>query len=73
MATNSLAQMLEEIAQGLRTGDQEIWDWLQDQLKECGATDMCVELAMGVIARLVPETTKMGVVYTVPEARRWAH
>jgi precorrin-4 methylase len=55
MAAESLVQMLEEIAVGLKAGDEEIYGWLRQQLKECGASEISVELAMGVIARLLPE------------------
>ncbi len=55
MAAKSLVQMLEEIAVGLKAGDEEIYGWLRQQLKECGASEISVELAMGVIARLLPE------------------
>ena len=55
MAAESLVQMLEEIAVGLKAGDEEIYGWLREQLKECGASEISVELAMGVIARLLPE------------------
>ena len=48
-------QMLEEIAVGLKSGDEEIYGWLREQLKEAGGSDISVELAMGVIARLLPE------------------
>ena len=50
MAAESLVQMLEEIAIGLKAGDEEIYGWLREQLKECGASEISVELAMGVIA-----------------------
>ena len=36
MAAESLVQMLEEIAVGLRAGDEEIYGWLRQQLEECG-------------------------------------
>ena len=55
MAAESLVQMLEEIAVGLKAGDEEIYGWLRQQLKECGASEISVELAMGVISRLLPE------------------
>ena len=57
MAAESLVQMLEEIAVGLKAGDEEVYGWLREQLKECGASEISVELAMGVIARLLPEVT----------------
>ena len=53
MAAESLVQMLEEIAVGLKAGDEEIYGWLREQLKECGASEISVELAMGVIAEAV--------------------
>jgi hypothetical protein len=34
MAGESLVQMLEEIAVGLKSGDEEIYGWLREQLKE---------------------------------------
>ena len=34
MAAESLVQMLEEIAVGLKSGDEEIYGWLREQLKE---------------------------------------
>ena len=51
MAAESLVQMLEEIAVGLKAGDEEIYGWLRQQLKECGGSEISVELAMGVIAQ----------------------
>ena len=39
MAAESLVQMLEEIAVGLKAGDEEIYGWLREQLKECGASE----------------------------------
>ena len=53
MATGSLTQMFEEIAAGLKAGDEEIYGWLRYQLKECGGSEISVELAMGVIAKLL--------------------
>jgi precorrin-4 methylase len=73
MATGSLAQMFEEIATGLKSGDEEIYGWLRDQLKECGGSEISVELAMGVIARLLPEDAQTGVLNASQVARRWAH
>ena len=55
MAAESLVQMLEEIAVGLKAGDEEIYGRLREQLKECGGSEISVELAMGVIAKLLPE------------------
>ena len=55
MAAESLVRMLEEIAVGLKSGDEEIYGWLRQQLKDCGGSDISVELAMGVIARLLPD------------------
>ena len=60
MATGSLTQMFEEIAAGLKAGDEEIYGWLRDQLKECGGSEISVELAMGVIAKLLPEDAQIG-------------
>ena len=54
MAAELLVQMLEEIAVGLKAGDEEIYGWLRQQLKECGASEISVELAMGVISRPSP-------------------
>ena len=73
MATGSLGQLFEEIAAGLKSGDEEIYGWLRDQLKECGASEISVELAMGVIARLLPEDAQTGVMVSSQSARRWAH
>jgi hypothetical protein len=73
MATGSLGQMFEEIAAGLKSGDEEIYGWLRDQLKECGGSEISVELAMGVIARLLPEDAQTGVLVASQSARRRAH
>ena len=83
MAAESLVQMLEEIAVGLKAGDEEIYGWLREQLKECGeapfytlgplTTDISVELAMGVIARLLPEEAQGHLEAAQQHARRWAH
>jgi hypothetical protein len=73
VAAESLVQMLEEIAVGLKAGDEEIYGWLRDQLKECGGSEISVELAMGVIARLLPEDAQSGMLIASPPARRWAH
>ena len=73
MATGSLGQMFEEIAAGLKSGDEEIYGWLRDQLKECGGSEISVELAMGVIARLLPEDAQTGVLVASQSGRRRAH
>jgi hypothetical protein len=73
MAAESLVQMLEEIAVGLKAGDEEIYGWLRQQLKECGASEISVELAMGVIARLLPEEVQGNIEAARQHARRWAH
>ena len=73
MATGSLTQMFEEIAAGLKAGDEEIYGWLRDQLKECGGSEISVELAMGVIAKLLPEDAQTGMIVATQQARRWAH
>src|SRR6476620_4279916 len=73
MATGSLTQMFEEIAAGLKAGDEEIYGWLRDQLKECGGSEIAVELAMGVIAKLLPEDAQTGMIVASQQARRWAH
>jgi len=73
MAAESLVQMLEEIAVGLKAGDEEIYGWLRQQLKECGASEISVELAMGVIAKLLPEDAQTGMIVATQQARRWAH
>jgi len=73
MAGESLVQMLEEIAVGLKSGDEEIYGWLREQLKECGASDISVELAMGVIARLLPEDVQGEIEATQQHIKRWAH
>jgi hypothetical protein len=73
MAAESLVQMLEEIAVGLKAGDEEIYGWLRQQLKECGGSEISVELAMGVIARLLPEEVQGNIEAAQQHARRWAH
>jgi hypothetical protein len=73
MAAESLVQMLEEIAVGLKAGDEEIYGWLRQQLKECGGSEISVELAMGVIARLLPEEAQGNLEAAAHQARRWAH
>lgn len=73
MAIGSLGQMFEEIAAGLKAGDEEIYGWLREQLKECGGSEISIELAMGVIASLLPEEAQMGVRESSQQARRWAH
>ena len=73
MAAESLVQMLEEIAFGLKAGDEEIYGWLREQLKECGGSEISVELAMGVIARLLPEEAQGNLEAWQHHARRWAH
>ena len=73
MAADSLVQMLEEIAFGLKAGDEEVYDWLRDQLKECGASEISVELAMGVIARLLPEDVQGNLELAEHHNHRWAH
>ena len=72
MAGESLTQTFDEIAAGLKAGDAEIYGWLRDQLKECGASDISVELAMDVIARLMPEDAQAELLDTL-QMRRWAH
>jgi hypothetical protein len=73
MAAESLVQMLEEIAVGLKSGDEEVYGWLRDQLKECGGSEVSVELAMGVIARLLPEEAQGSIKLAEHYNRRWAH
>jgi len=73
MAAESLVQMLEEIALGLKAGDEEVYGWLRDQLKECGGSEISVELAMGVIARLLPEEAQGNLELAEHYNRRWAH
>lgn len=73
MAAESLVQMLEEIALGLKSGDEEVYDWLRDQLKECGGSEISVEIAMGVIARLLPEDAKGAFAMAESYNRGWAH
>jgi hypothetical protein len=73
VATQSLVQMFDEIAAGLKAGDEEIYGWLRDQLKECGGSEICVELAMGVIAKLLPEDAQTGALIAAQQSRRWAH
>lgn len=73
MAEESLTRMFDEIAAGLKAGDEEIYGWLRDQLKECGGSDISVELAMGVIARLMPEEAQDELLNACHQSRRWAH
>ena len=73
MATGSLDHMFEEIAAGLKAGDEEVYGWLRDQLMECGSSEISVELAMGVIASLLPEDAQTGMLESSQQARRWAH
>ena len=73
MATESLVQMLEEIAVGLKACDEEDYGWLREQLKECGGSEISVELAMGVIERLLPEEVQGDLYCAAQQARRWAH
>ena len=73
MAAESLVQMLEVIAVGLRSGDEEVYGWLRDQLKECGGSEVSVELAMGVIARLLPEEAQGSIELAEHYKHRWAH
>ena len=73
MATESLVQMLEEIAVGLQSGDERVFGWLREQLKECGGSEISVELAMGVITRLLPEDVQGHLDVAAQQARRWAH
>ena len=73
MAAEALVQMLEEIAIGLKAGDEEVYGWLRDQLKECGGSEISVELAMGVIARLLPEEAQGNLELAEHYSRRWAH
>jgi hypothetical protein len=73
MAGESLVQMLEEIAVGLKSGDEEVYGWLREQLKECGGSEISVELAMGVIARLLPEDVQGNIEAAQHQARRWTH
>lgn len=73
MAAESLVQMLEEIAVGLKSGDEEVYGWLRDQLKECGGSEVSVELAMGVIARLLPDEAQGSIELAEHYNRRWAH
>ena len=73
MAAESLVQMLEEIAVGLTSGDEDVHDWLRDQLKECGGSEISVELAMGVIAQLLPEDAQGNFELADHYNRRWAN
>ncbi len=66
-------EMLEEIALGLKAGDEEVYVWLRDQLKECGASELSVELAMGVIAKLLPEDAQGNLELAEHYNRRWAN
>jgi hypothetical protein len=52
------------------TGDLR---WLREQLKECGGSEISVELAMGVIAKLLPEEAQGNLEAARQHARRWAH
>jgi precorrin-4 methylase len=73
MAAESLVQMLEEIAVGFKAGDEEVYGWLREQLKECGGSEISVELAMGVIVRLLPEEAQGNLELAEHYHRRWAH
>jgi len=66
-------EMLEEIVFGLKAGDEEVYVWLRDQLKECGASELSVELAMGVIAKLLPEDAQGNLELAEHYNRRWAN
>lgn len=73
MARESLGEMFEEIAAGLSAGDESTFGWLRQQLKECGASEISVELAMGVITKLLPEDAQLSAQINAQYARRWAH
>jgi hypothetical protein len=73
MAAESPMEMLEEIVFGLKAGDEEVYVWLRDQLKECGASELSVELAMGVIAKLLPEDAQGNLELAEHYNRRWAN
>ena len=73
MVAESPMEMLEEIAFGLKAGDEEVYVWLRDQLKECGASELSVELAMGVIAKLLPEDAQGNLELAEHYNRRWAN
>lgn len=72
MAIGSLGQMFEEIAAGLKAGDEEIYGWLREQLKECGGSEISIEFRYGRHrqlaagggsdgrARIVPAGTPLG-------------
>lgn len=64
-------EMLDEIAAELRAGDGEVRDWLRDQLQEAGASEVAVELAIGIIARLMPPQTDGPAV--IAGRVRWLH
>jgi hypothetical protein len=73
MEKDSVIQMLDEIAAGLKAGDSDVYGWLRDQLESCGGSEISVDLAMGVITRLLPEDVQCAVNPDERQSRRWAH
>jgi hypothetical protein len=65
--------MIEEIASGLKAGDGDTYLWLVEQLQECGGSEMSMQLALGVIAQLLPEGARDDLNVACEHTRRWAH
>jgi hypothetical protein len=66
-------EMLAEIAAGLKAGDGDVYLWLSEQLQECGASEMAMQLAMAVIGELLPETARGEIGLANQHLRHWAH
>ena len=73
MVKETSQELLAEIAAGLQSGDGEVYQWLSGQLQECGASEMAVELAMGVIGQLLPERARSEIGVACEHIRRWSH
>lgn len=55
---DATTSMLDEIAAALRSGEYEVLDWLREQLEQTGASEVAVELSLGVIARLMERSAR---------------
>ena len=73
MAAELLVQMLEEIAVGLKAGDEEIYGWLREQLKECGAQRNLRRACHGRDREAVAGRGARQSRSRPTHARRWAH
>jgi hypothetical protein len=73
MSKDSVMQMLDEIAAGLKAGDRDVYGWLRDQLENCGGSEISVDLAMGVITRLLPDDARDSVSFGACQSRRLTH